>query len=298
LTRTATIITACKGRLEHLKQSLPQMLAQGADEVIVVDYSCPEGAGEFVRANFPSVRVVSVPGERHFSNWKARNAGAAVATSDLLVFVDADTILVDGAVEALSNGVPNGAYGFFDVKTSRTFNADGPRVASNQLKGFHVIPAAAFRKVGGYDEVFEGYAAGADTDLEQRLGAMRLGRHALDPAIIASVIQHDILSRLKHHAEPIAVSYCAGLLYRAAKAVVLRMRGEFELPLQARQTLFEAARTAARTLKANDGRVGMNVVLGQEPVRMPRQLGYERGTQTVSLRVEVSLEGELDGVIE
>jgi hypothetical protein len=43
---------------------------------------------------------------------------------------------------------------------------------------------------------------------------------------------------------------------------------------------------------------GMNVVLGQEPVRMPRQLGYERGTQTVSLRVEVSLEGELDGVIE
>jgi hypothetical protein len=298
LARTVSIITTCKGRLEHLKQSLSQMVAQGSNEVIVVDYSCPEGTGKFVRANFPAVRVVPVNGQTHFSNWKARNAGAAVAKSDLLVFVDADTILADGAVDALSSSLPEGAYGFFPLKTSHTFNPDGPRLASNQLKGFHVIPSAAFRKVGGYDEVFEGYAAGADTDLEQRLGAIRLTRHALDPSIIDSVIQHDTLSRMKHHAEPIAVSYCAGLLYRAAKKVVLRMGGGVELPLQTRQNLYEAARKAARTLKANDGRVGMNVVLGQEPVRMPRQLGYERGTQTVALRVEVSLEDELAEIPE
>jgi len=274
------------------------MVAQGSNEVIVVDYSCPEGTGEFVRANFPSVRVVSVTGQAHFSNWKARNAGAAVAKSDLLVFVDADTILADDAAETLSSVLPAGAYGFFHLKTSHQFNPDGPLLALNQLKGFHVIPAAAFRKIGGYDEVFEGYAAGADTDLEQRLGAIGLTRHALDPSLIGSVIQHDSDSRLKHHAEPIAVSYCAGLLYRAAKKVVLRMRGKVELPLEIRQALYEAARTAARTLKDNNGRVGMNVVLGQEPVGMPRQLGYERGTQTVALRVEVSLDDELAEIAE
>ncbi len=38
-----SIITTCKGRLEHLKQTLPAMLAQKDSEVIVVDYSCPHG---------------------------------------------------------------------------------------------------------------------------------------------------------------------------------------------------------------------------------------------------------------
>ena len=117
------------------------MVAQGANEVIVVDYSCPEETGEFVTANFPSVRVVSVAGEKHFSNWKARNAGASIASSDVLVFVDADTILADGAIAWLSENLPVRAYGFFDSKTSRAFNQGGPRLASNQLKGFHVIPA-------------------------------------------------------------------------------------------------------------------------------------------------------------
>ena len=51
---------------------------------------------------FPAVRVVSVTGEEHFSNWKARNAGASVASSDVLVFVDADTLLADGAIAWLS----------------------------------------------------------------------------------------------------------------------------------------------------------------------------------------------------
>src|SRR3954471_12220533 len=90
LARTFGIITTCMGRLDHLKQSLPKMVAQGCHQVIVVDYSCPQHSGEYVRNNFPSVRVVSVAGQEHFSNWRARNAGASVATADVLVFVDAD----------------------------------------------------------------------------------------------------------------------------------------------------------------------------------------------------------------
>src|SRR5438270_11931917 len=99
LPRSFAIITTCKGRLEHLKLSLPAMVSQACNEVIVVDYSCPQMTGEFVTANFPGVRVVSVEGEETFSNWKGRNAGAAAATSDGLVFIDADTILADGAID-------------------------------------------------------------------------------------------------------------------------------------------------------------------------------------------------------
>jgi Glycosyltransferase like family 2 len=284
------------GRLEHLKQSLPEMVAQGASEVVVVDYSCPQGAGEFVAGEFPSVRLVSVPGETHFSNWKARNAGAAEAKSDVLVFVDADTILADGAVDWLSDQLPAQAYGFFPVEASRAFSEGGPRVAANQLKGFHVVPAAAFRRLGGYDEVLEGYAAGADTDLEERLLMIGFARQALDPSIVQSVIQHDAASRTERHAQPIWKSYAAGLLYRSAKRALLRMQGRVELPLQARKQLYETAKKAAAALGSAGDRVGMNVRVSAEPILMPRQLGYERGTQTLSFRVDVSLEGKLSEI--
>ena len=293
LARTFSIITTCKGRLDHLKATLPKMVAQGASEVIVVDYSCPEKTGEWVASNFPAVRVVSVPGQQQFSNWKARNAGASVATSDILLFVDADTALADGATEWLSANLPEQAFGFFKRAASQSFNKGGPRLAANQLKGFHVIPAAAFRRVGGYDEVLEGYAAGADTDLEEKLLRTRLAKHALDTRIVESVIQHDAASRTEHHAHPVSVSYGAGLLYRAAKRVLLRTRGDVELPLRVRQHLYGAAVQAMSALGSDRDRVSLHVTLAEDPVLMPRQLGYERGTQTVSLRVEVSLEEKL-----
>jgi hypothetical protein len=52
-----SLITTCKGRLAHLKETLPAFLAQGAGcEVIVVDYDCPEGAATWVNANHPRDR--------------------------------------------------------------------------------------------------------------------------------------------------------------------------------------------------------------------------------------------------
>lgn len=84
-------------RLEHLKASLTRMIGQPA-EVIVVDFSCLQGTADYVRSHFPSVRVVAVEGEAYFSNWKARNAGAAVASSDILLFCDADTVLAESAI--------------------------------------------------------------------------------------------------------------------------------------------------------------------------------------------------------
>lgn len=273
------------------------MLRQRA-EVIVVDYSCPQGTSEFVVGNFASVRLVSVAGEEYFSNWKARNAGAALASSDVLVFVDADTVLAEAAIGWLSEHLPEHAYGYFDQKTSRSFSQEGPRLAANQLKGFHVVPAAAYRRLGGYDEVLEGYAAGADTDLEERLGLIGCVRYALDPQIIESVIQHDAASRTQHHAQPIGTSYCAGLLYRMAKRILLRMQGLVELPLLTRQHLYGVAREAALKLGSKGDRVAMNVTLEEIPILMPRQLGYDRGVQTLSLRVEVSLENKLAEIPE
>ena len=298
MARTFSIITTCRGRLDHLKVSLPRMIAQAAREVIVVDYSCPEGTGEFVAANYPAARVVAVPGQEHFSNWRARNAGAAAATGDVLVFVDADTILAEGAIDGLDARFPQRAYGFFLRKVSRAFNRDGPKLALNQLKGFHVVPRQAFRRIGGYDEVLEGYAAGADTDLEERLSMLGLKREALDPSIVESVIEHDIASRTAHHAHPISVSYSAGLFYVAAKRTLLLAQRKLELPLEARRTIYRTALAAARKLGPKCDRAEMKVTFEQQPVLMPRQLGYEKGTLTLSLRVDMAFEGKLDKIPE
>ena len=169
--RTFSIITTCKGRLEHLKQTLPRMLEQGAAEVVVVDYSCPDGTGDWVRETFPAVRVVDVKGEQGFSNWKARNAGAAAATGNLLLFCDADTILAPNAGDSIARALPPKTYGFFKRNATARFNKAGLRLGSNQLRGFHAIPAPAFRRLGGYDDVLRGWGAGGDTDDHVHQGA-------------------------------------------------------------------------------------------------------------------------------
>ena len=56
-----SIIPTCKGRLHHLRETLPSMLAQdyaGDWEIVVVDYDCPDGTFEWVKSlDHPRVQV-------------------------------------------------------------------------------------------------------------------------------------------------------------------------------------------------------------------------------------------------
>jgi hypothetical protein len=294
LDRSFSIITACKGRLDHLKRTLPRMVAQGAAEVIVVDYSCPESTGDYVEKNFPSVRVVRVEGEAGFSNWKARNRGAEAATSDVLIFCDADTILAEDAVAKISAALPPRTYGFFSRGATLHFNRSGLRIGDNQLRGFHVIPARAFRALGGYDELFEGYAAGGDTDLEDRLLMRGLKGHELGDGIVEDIIEHDTAARVTFHKDPIPVSYAAGLLYRRLKIAALRLINRPNLDPKVRRELYQAAKKAAAEIPKGKNVATVNVTLDNLPVGMPRQLGYERGTHSLSLNIRLALQGKLD----
>ena len=85
-----TAITTCKGRLSHLKETLPDLARAPDIEVVVVDYDCPDGAADWVRSSGPDVRIVAVEDRPLFSASTARNLGAAAATADWLAFVDAD----------------------------------------------------------------------------------------------------------------------------------------------------------------------------------------------------------------
>ena len=297
MTPSFSIITTCKGRLDHLKRSLPKILAQKNAEVIVVDYSCPEGTADFVEKEFPKAKVVRVEGEKGFSNWRARNLGAAAASGNTLIFCDADTILADNAAERIAGELPAKAYGFFKRNATERFNKAGLRLGSNQLRGFHAIPATAYRRLGGYDEVLLGWGAGGDTDLEMRLALAGLSAHPLDPALVEDVVQHDNADRTRHHADSIKVSYCAGLLYRRAKMALLNIRRRLNLPLELRQQLYAKARTAAQNLGTRDT-VALSIDLEDKAIGMPLQLGYRRVTQKVVMRIEVSGVDRVDTIPE
>lgn len=298
MNRTYSIITTSMSRLEHLKLSLPSMTAQPGAEVIVVDYSCPEGTGAYVREHFPEVRAVDVKGMTQFSNWSARNAGAAAASGDVLVFCDADTLLAPSAIAWIDENVPPRKFGAFSREATGKFNKTGLRVASNQLRGFQLIPTRPFRRLGGYDDVLRGWGAGGDTDLEERLLLLGVTRFALPPDIIDDVVQHGNEQRLQHHQQPIKTSYAAGLLYRSAKIALLKSNKRLNLPLPLRERLYAAAQAAARKLGDGSDRAAMTVNLDQRPVGMPLQLGYEKISTNISLKIELVGRNKVDKIPE
>lgn len=79
----------------------------GGVEVIVVDDACTDATAAIARTH--GARVVQVD-VRHIAG--ARNAGAAAARGDRLLFVDADTLVnrqaVDAAMQALDGGAAGG----------------------------------------------------------------------------------------------------------------------------------------------------------------------------------------------
>jgi len=143
---SVAIVTTCKGRLAHLRQSLPLMLEQGADEVIVVDYGCPEGTADWVKKNYPQVKIVRVDDDPGFCLSCARNAGARAVKSDWICFIDADILVQPGFVAWMRNQLePNSFY--------RTPMIDGKWDAC----GSFIVSRVAFERIGGYDEVFRGW---------------------------------------------------------------------------------------------------------------------------------------------
>ncbi len=223
-----SIITTCKGRLSHLRETLPKFVRTGA-EVVVVDYDCPDHTGDWVRANHPGVTVVDVVERPGFNAADARNRGAAVATGEWLFFADAD-VIVDPAV--WPEVAPRLAPGCFLL-------AAEPR--PYDLWGALVVSRTWFDAVGGYDEAIEGWG-GEDVDIYERL-IIRGAQAAALPGGLLGTIAHGDDARLRFHAigDKKLITTINGL-YRIVKNDLARL-GEW-LELAARRRLYASIRDA------------------------------------------------------
>jgi glycosyltransferase involved in cell wall biosynthesis len=141
-------------------------------EIIVCDNNSTDRTAELAKAN--GATVVFEPVNQI---GRARNAGAAAATGDWLVFVDADSTpsvgLFDDTANAIASGrvlaggstlrtdAPNGWYSLFAF-----FWCCWSRAARHMAGSFIFVETAAFREIGGFSNQF---FAAEELDLSLRL---------------------------------------------------------------------------------------------------------------------------------
>lgn len=201
-----SIVTTCKGRLAHLRRTLPAMVSQRESEVIVVDYDCPDGTGNWVRMNFPAVRVAVVTDAPEFNVSHARNVGAEFATAPWIAFCDADQFLsASFAAEALCRLGP-GAY----LRTLRD-TPWGPKRQGCPV----VCERASFHAVGRYDDAFHGWGA-EDWEFIDRLDRCGLREVLGEPALVAT-LTHSNEMRYSWYANAIDVSMVVNHHYARIK---------------------------------------------------------------------------------
>jgi GT2 family glycosyltransferase len=245
---TITFITVCKGRLAHLKQSLPAAAAQAP--CVVVDDACPDGAAAWVGAKHPAVTVVPVDTGGSFSVAAGRNAGAAAAATDWLCFLDADVVPAAHFVEALTPLLRAGQY-------------YRPWPVAEDSWGAVLCARSDFARVGGYDEAFEEWG-GEDDDLYQRLQAAGV-RPAQFPGHLLSAIAHDDVMRMQFHSvKDREISRRINFAYMGLKTDLRAIVGS-EPALTLRRALFaEVRRVLSSSLRAGgEARISMTLPDGE-----------------------------------
>jgi GT2 family glycosyltransferase len=188
------VIVTWNGK-HHLRDCLTAVAAQqGVDaETILVDNASTDGTAEFVRAEFPWVRIVSLDRNRGFAG--GNNAGAAAARGRYLAFLNNDTIAAPDWLSRLGAGLDD-AKGVA-LATSRIVYIHDPEIVDSAGDGMtrwggafkrhhggpardvtesrdvfgacgaaFMIPKAVFDEIGGFDEDF--FLSHEDVDLSYR----------------------------------------------------------------------------------------------------------------------------------
>ena len=188
------VIVSWNGR-QHLDTCFAGVEAQRdvSVETILVDNGSTDGTVEYVRARYPSVRLVPLAENRGFAG--GNNAGVREARGRFVAFLNNDTAADPGWLRALLSGVDE-ANGFALV-TSRIVYMHDPNIVDSAgdgvlrwggaFKRHHgepasaaavtqevfgicgaacMMPRAVFEELGGFDEDF--FVSHEDVDLSYR----------------------------------------------------------------------------------------------------------------------------------
>ena len=238
-------VMTCKGRLGHLRQSLPRVVEQHDCSCVVVDYSCPDQAGDWVQKHYPQVRVVRVEGRPTFSRSSANNAGAREADARWLCFLDADILLEPSfASTVLPLLEPGHYYRANPLKDWATF-------------GTFICGRRAFERIGGFDELFQGYG-GEDVEVYQALDFIGMKRQSF-PSALLQHIAHEDEARTQHHDQKDrGLTISINNVYRIIKFDLIRLQSKF-ISQEARITLYNRVQAAILQARQGQGTVELTI---------------------------------------
>ena len=119
-------------------------------EVILVDNASSDGSADFVRANYPDVRVHQTGSNLGFA--EGNNAGARLARGRILVFLNNDTVAASDWLGGLARALDGrSSFGF---ATSRIVFADDPARVDSAGDGYLRVGGAYKRGYGQRAESF------------------------------------------------------------------------------------------------------------------------------------------------
>jgi glycosyltransferase involved in cell wall biosynthesis len=157
-----SVLIPCYNAAPYIEEALVSVFSQGVDlcEVVVIDDGSTDGGADLARAFDDRVRVHR---QANAGISGARNAALALATGDLIAFLDADDIWPDGSLRArhealLTDDSIDYAYGSVEqfispdlVATAAGSHATAslePRPA--RLAGAMLVRTRAFARVGEF----------------------------------------------------------------------------------------------------------------------------------------------------
>lgn len=88
--------------LEYLRNCVASVYATTkniAFEILVIDNASYDGCGEWLRESWPNVRFIQ--SDQNLGFGRANNLAAATATGRILLFLNPDTVVLDGAIERM-----------------------------------------------------------------------------------------------------------------------------------------------------------------------------------------------------
>lgn len=253
-----SFVTVCKGRLAHLKRTLPLLAAQPETEAIVVDYGCPQGTRVWVGANLPAVRIVNVDDDPGFCVARGRNLGAAAASAARLCFVDADVRVLEGfSAWAREHALPRHYY--------------RAQPASEDVWGTCICTAGDFSSAGGYDEAFRGWG-GEDDDLYLRLEDAGCSPSSFPAALLEPISHEDGERLVQYEIKDKRTHNRVSQVYVAAKRHLAKLLSR-PLSLEERTRLFAESRKGVESVPIGDGNVVLEINLPPD-ARLPAHDGW------------------------
>lgn len=186
-----SVVIPCKGRLAHLRRSLPYWLRQDSPphEIIVVAYGCPDRCEDWVQQTYPQIRVVRAVSDVDFFNLsRARNIGAVEATGDYVAFADADFIAPPDYLARVKSQLLAG-HNLVCIA-----HYDSGELG---LNGTCTVSAELFSRVRGYDETVPTYGF-EDADFYRRCQSAKCSRGYLHNC---QCMSHSDEERMRHFPE-------------------------------------------------------------------------------------------------